>query len=188
MIGGFLKSQHTLLNLSGSTAEIGTLQTGSSIVGISINGNPYTENNDIPLNWTGSFVNVSNNPDFSFLQLNENEVIKDVGPIGTRLFKTVYTLETPSGSLSTCEDEYIMVAQKVTNMPVYDWEDGGGAYSDGYHVYFEQLDGIEWGNEDDSLNPITGNHIVLEDGTGKLLTKHKYIQIKEYANSEDSSI
>ena len=42
--------------------------------------------------------------------------------------------------------------------------------------------------EDDSLNPITGNHIVLEDGTGKLLTKHKYIQIKEYANSEDSSI
>ena len=51
MIGGFLKSQHTLLNLSGST-EIGTLQTGSSIVGISINGNPYTENNDIPLNWT----------------------------------------------------------------------------------------------------------------------------------------
>ena len=93
MIGGFLKSQHTLLNLSGSTAEIGTLQTGSSIVGISINGNPYTENNDIPLNWTGSFVNVSNNPDFSFLQLNENEVIKDVGPTGTRLFKTVYTLE-----------------------------------------------------------------------------------------------
>jgi len=41
---------------------------------------------------------------------------------------------------------------------------------------------------DDSLNPITGNHIVLEDGTGKLLTKHRYIQMKEYATSEDSSI
>ena len=35
-----------------------------------------------------------------------------------------------------------------------DWEDGDGDYSDGYYVYFEQLDGIEFGNEDDSLNPL----------------------------------
>jgi len=31
-------------------------------------------------------------------------------------------------------------------------------------------------------------HWWLEDGTGKLLTRHKYIQIKEYTSSEDSTI
>jgi hypothetical protein len=41
---------------------------------------------------------------------------------------------------------------------------------------------------EDSLTPITANHILLEDGTGKLLTRHKYIQIKEYTSSEDSTI
>ena len=146
MIGGFLKSQHTLLNLSGNTAAIGTLQTGSSIVGISIVGNPYTNNNDIPINWTGSY------DDFSYLQLNENEVIKDVGPKGTRLWKSLYTLETPSGSLTLDEDEYIMVAQKNQAIRWDEETETTSSFQDGWNVFFEQLDGLEWGNASDYDN------------------------------------
>ena len=36
MRGGFLNTQQTLLNLSGNTAAISTIQTGSTIVGINI--------------------------------------------------------------------------------------------------------------------------------------------------------
>ena len=99
---GFLSTQSTLLNLSGNSANLSTIQSGSSIVGISLSGSGYTFGNDIPNTWTGSFS------DKSFIQLNENEVVVASG--SRHAF--VYTLETPSGSLSITDDEYVMVAQK----------------------------------------------------------------------------
>ena len=39
---GFLSTQSTLLNLSGNSANLSTIQSGSSIVGISLSGSGYT--------------------------------------------------------------------------------------------------------------------------------------------------
>ena len=100
---GLLGTQSTLLNLSGNSANLSTIQSGSSIVGISLSGSGYTFENDIPNTWTGSAFS-----DKSFLQLNENEVVVKSGS----KHEHIYTLETISGSLSITDDEYVMVAQK----------------------------------------------------------------------------
>ena len=55
MRGGFLNTQQTLLNLSGNTSAISTIQTGSTIVGINISGSSKTFENDIPITWEGTF-------------------------------------------------------------------------------------------------------------------------------------
>ena len=60
----------------------------------------------------------------------------------------LYTLETPSGSLTLVKMNTLWLLKKS---PI----DGRRLKWSSFqtdNVFFEQLDGIEWGNEDDSLN------------------------------------
>ena len=144
MAVGFLNTQHTLVNLQGSTSELKNINSGSTIVGISLSGSGYTFQNDIPTTWTGSFN------DFSYIQLNENEEVvwSIANNSNTLKFANVYTLETPSGSLSVTDQEYILVAQKNRQV-VWDEEtETTSSIQSGWNIYFEQLDGIEWGSDE----------------------------------------
>ena len=101
MRGGFLNTQQTLLNLSGNTAAISTIQTGSTIVGINISGSSKTllHSNYMGRNFFGQ--------DTSWLSISENQVVTRVGPILIPN-TTIYTLETPSGL--SVDDKNILVA------------------------------------------------------------------------------
>ena len=152
MRGGFLNTQQTLLNLSGNTAAISTIQTGSTIVGINISGSSRTYENDIPITWEGTFFG----QDTSWLSISENQVVTRVGPdTDSARHATIYTLETPSGSLSVDDTEYILVA-KSAELGTEVWNEETQThdieYTDGFTVGFEKLDGIEFGNEDSTEN------------------------------------
>ena len=152
MRGGFLNTQQTLLNLSGNTAAISTIQTGSTIVGINISGSSKTFENDIPITWEGTFYG----QDTSWLSISENQVVTRVGPdTDSARHATIYTLETPSGSLSVDDTEYILVA-KSAELGTEVWNEETQThdieYTNGFTVGFEKLDGIEFGNEDSTQN------------------------------------